>query len=269
MPKGRAEERQFTCKNCGSLFTTDKVGKATWYCRSEVCDADRRAQGASIKPVGSYVPGSQARRGAGRRRREEHDEQYLRRRLKPGRKNVTDVLVKTELRLQRDIERVDARYERAAEREREKEHRAWVRSLARQQRRAEREEEKRQARVERNRRKANEKRLAEIRKRTRRRGLEAFGPIFDDADQMILFDELMEVMALAAVTPSEKIEAKKALVKITKAESQDEQHRGWQLLAAVSLKMADRFRPRQDRDPHMMIPDDDGESANDRTLVTA
>lgn len=123
-----------------------------------------------------------------------------------------------------------------------------------------REERRRKAEEDRLR-KASAKRLEAIRKRTRKRGLESFAPIFDDPDQMILYDELMEVMERAASTPAEKIEAKKALVKITHAESRAEQHDGWQQLAAVSLKMADRFRPRPNVETRVQ--------RNDATLVTA
>jgi hypothetical protein len=264
MPKGHVHPRTVTCKACGNEFVSDRTGKASFYCRTPECDELRKTQKIVVKNTGTWATTGSPRRV----KQEEHDELVIRR-IKGRRRKADDALVKTELRLQRDIDRMEARFQRIEDREREKAHRAWKRQLDREARAAERERQKHEERVARNRRKANEKRIEAIRKRTRKRGLECFGPIFDNPDKMILFDELMEVMELASVTPSEQIEAKKALVKITRAESQVEQHHGWQLLAAVSLKMADRFRPRQDRDPHVGVPDEDAEYVEDETLVPA
>jgi hypothetical protein len=41
MPKGHREPRTFTCRACGTEFTSTKVGKATWYCQTEACDEAR------------------------------------------------------------------------------------------------------------------------------------------------------------------------------------------------------------------------------------
>src|SRR4051812_27795741 len=41
MPKGHVEARTVVCRQCGSEFVTTKVGKASFFCRSEECDLSR------------------------------------------------------------------------------------------------------------------------------------------------------------------------------------------------------------------------------------
>jgi hypothetical protein len=56
MPKGRVAPREMTCRACGSVFVTDKVGKASFYCREAVCDERRRVEGIRVRTVrGSFT----------------------------------------------------------------------------------------------------------------------------------------------------------------------------------------------------------------------
>jgi hypothetical protein len=41
MPKGKVEPREVVCHACGTTFTSDKAGKAAFFCRSVECDARR------------------------------------------------------------------------------------------------------------------------------------------------------------------------------------------------------------------------------------
>lgn len=163
MPKGRGTQRTATCRACGSDFTTDKFGKASWFCGTLECNAAR---------------------GIPKARRELAD---------------------------------------------------------RQRRVTEREEAKRSA---------DEKRRETIERKMRERGLEIFAEVFDSPDQMMMVQDILEVAELAATVEPSNDELKKALTALSRAEGRHGHHRAAQRLAALFLRLSDRWRPRAEgREP--------------------
>jgi hypothetical protein len=55
MPKGRVAPREMTCRACGSVFVTDKSGKAAYYCRTEACDERRQVVGVRVRNEHGYT----------------------------------------------------------------------------------------------------------------------------------------------------------------------------------------------------------------------
>ena len=44
MPKGHTEPHTVTCHNCGTEFTTTRIGIAGRYCTDPMCEADRKGK---------------------------------------------------------------------------------------------------------------------------------------------------------------------------------------------------------------------------------
>lgn len=95
MPKGRVEPRTVACRHCGSEFVSDKIGKASFFCRQPDCDLSR---GGSV--------------GAQERRRRAQEAQRLAREAQRERE-----------RQEAATARERARYERLAQARREREQR--------------------------------------------------------------------------------------------------------------------------------------------------
>ena len=107
-----------------------------------------------------------------------------------------------------------------------------------------------------------------IEKKARKKGLEIFGPIMDDPDQMVMVADILEISQLASeLRDASWLELRKAITRLAVArpEGRAASHAALKHLSAVAMKMADMTRVHATRDP---TPADEAED-DERELVAA
>lgn len=124
MPKGRVEPREVTCRACGVEFVSDRPGKAGWYCRSEECDARRKAERlVTPNPNGRHTAeqraAAQAHREAERaaaehRRRDEAETRRNRARAEAEAQRQDGVRQRRLAALRRELDELEERGRRAS-----------------------------------------------------------------------------------------------------------------------------------------------------------